>query len=488
MFRESRQLPKTLYAASALALVLGAGMVGDYVDFDVDIVPSAHAAQQAGGRGEKGAGPSGDVRGGGVKKGGSEGSRGGKSMKDVLAEEDDDSDRPDWVDQWKNTEDKKGGPPTTHRPGEKPRVPGTNMGDTFGDLWVLLRTADGTPVYVLYTYPDDVDGVITQAEFETREFTVCTSADGCFVQPLDAEGNLIPLDAEGKPLVIYGEDLTTVVMDYSTVTQEFEIGRSNVARSPDKVIENALDEALGKLVGDSYTATLLPTDGSAITTNIYTDPSGRLVYYDSAESVWKTIDSPLENLALYQALLDAAVDGDGAITDAVLTLPGGGGTFTVAEEDVLDLAASLLAAAADKTMIITVDYVEAVSTFLDVQDELTALIAAGYSYDGTETTYAFSVPALVQLPNTTTYVVTGVNLVDGSWTYTDNGTTYTGTLAVDWTDFASDVQDTVSQDDVTTGDTSVEDWNSATGITAFTETADDALQVLEFVHDHPVPE
>ena len=109
MFRESRQLPRTLCAASALALVLGAGMVGDYVDFDVDIVPSAHAAQQAGGRGEKGTGPSGDVRGGGVKKGGSEGGRGGKSMKDVLAEEDDDSDRPDWVDQWKNTEDKKGG-------------------------------------------------------------------------------------------------------------------------------------------------------------------------------------------------------------------------------------------------------------------------------------------------------------------------------------------------------------------------------------------
>ena len=488
MWRESRQLPKTLCAASALALVLGAGMVGDYVDFDTGIVPSAYAAQQAGGRGEKGGGP-GDLRGGMQQKGRSESGRGAKSVKDVLADDggDDDSDRPGWVNDWKGSGgepgSKKGGPPTTHRPGEKPRVPGIKMGDVYGDLWVILRQDDGTPIYVKWDWVDDGDEIVEAGEVSFVGFctTDCDPADGWVIQPLATDGtvdytyvsgavpgavglaDLVPLDEEGAPLVVYAQDNESVVLkDYSTYTQEIDIGRSNVARSPSKVITHALEEAWTKLDDGIYLQT------------ITADAAGRLVLPDGS-----TIDSPLENLALYQALLAAIPETFDPTTTTLVSVRYQDLRFQVPSNQLLDLAASLLAAAADKTGTLSVDYVMSVSTFLGVADNLSAVVDS-YTYAGASSTYNIEVPLLVET-SPGVYQPAMVNLVTGAYALISDPSVTGTTETVVFSTLPSSVDESGDNLPDPTMDTT-------DGVTAFTQTADDALQVLEFVHDNPVPE
>lgn len=105
---------------------------------------------------------------------------------------------------------------------------------------------------------------------------------------------------------------------YDVVPGEVELGRLSVGRSPTKVLSHSLDEALAKLT----------TEGAVIAI----DSSGRL----TVDGV--TIDSPLENLALYETYMTS-----GSIPG--VTLPAG-----------FDPAA-LLAAAGDKTGTISVDTV-----------------------------------------------------------------------------------------------------------------------------------
>jgi len=465
MFRESRQLPKTLCAASALALVLGAGMVGDYVDFDMSIVSSAHAAQPAGGRGEKGAGPSGDVRGGGVKKGGSEGGRGGKSMKDVLAEEDDDSDRPDWA--MGNKEPGEPPPPDegSDRPdwvgghkelnphtGDGSATAGTKKGDLFGDLWVILRDEDGNPIYTVYTDTNE-DGVIGAGDTYTLS-TTCPSGAECFVQPI--------VDINGVPTAVHyvwseADAAFALPAEYATLVQEIDVGRTNVARSPTKVMDKSLVEALSKLDGLTYTDTM-------------TDVAGRLVVDGSA------IDSPLENLALYKALLLATDLDNDKLLEVTVAYSGesGSGTYTfeVPADEQLDLAASLLAAASDKTNVLTADYVMAVSSFLGVADELVSLVDT-YSYDR-DTAYADATVDYSFYVDTNNDGV-GDQLVTGNDVEVLSLATNPDTAALfSWNPMPATTTDKI--------DDTPDDPTKLDGITDFAQAADDALQVLEFVH------
>jgi hypothetical protein len=134
-------------------------------------------------------------------------------------------------------------------------------GDLFADLYVLLRDLD----------PSDGGG------------------NGEPV--LDGNGQSIPVGldtASGDIFPIYyvegAEGDFEIPADQLPYVQEVVLERANVARAPESVLEHALEEALGKL-----------TEASAITV----DPAGRLVA-DGA-----TIDSPLENLALYKLIMTA---------------------------------------------------------------------------------------------------------------------------------------------------------------------------------------
>ena len=83
---------------------------------------------------------------------------------------------------------------------------------------------------------------------------------GC-LQPLDIDGNSIPLDAECE------------VLDGAAVV-EVEFGRLNVARAPEKVRQQALDEVI-QAIKDCLKVTLDPAGRLALKYKIMNPDTGR---------------------------------------------------------------------------------------------------------------------------------------------------------------------------------------------------------------------
>lgn len=155
--------------------------------------------------------------------------------------------------------------------GGKPPGAGDKKGDLFGDQWVLLRDLD-------------------------------PSGGGGDGEPLlDGNGQTIPVgfnEATGETFPIYfvesAEGDFEIPPDQLVYVQEVELERANVARAPDKVMAKSLDAALTKIANG---------------TEITTDTAGRIV----VDGV--TIDSPLENLALYQFIMNTG--GSDSWTDVL---------------------------------------------------------------------------------------------------------------------------------------------------------------------------
>jgi Ca2+-binding RTX toxin-like protein len=138
---------------------------------------------------------------------------------------------------------------------------GHGSGDLFGDLWVVVRDMDPT------------DG------------------GGNGEPVLDANGQIIPIGYDpvtGETFPIYlvegAEGDYEVPADLLPYIQEIELERANIIRSPDSVVESALEEALAKI-----------EDGTVIDV----DASSRIM----VDGV--LIDSPRENLALYKLIMTA---------------------------------------------------------------------------------------------------------------------------------------------------------------------------------------
>jgi len=336
-------------------------------------------------------------QGSGKMMGGGQGGKGGKGdqtagsrsgakgMKDaVLADEgDDDSDRPPWA----------GGNPTEnpHSGGGegKPDTAGTMKGDDYGDLIVLVRDPEtGIPMV------EDAEG----------NLVVCNDAD-CALELL------VCLDASCTNYVamIDGE------VPVGVTPVEVDFGRAAVARSPSKVNEKALTDAISKLTAENVI--------------LSTDTAGRISYSVDGGVTWSTIDSPLENLALYIDLVTGLADDDViSQTEAAL-----GDLAT------LKTAASLFAGVADKTGDISIDYVVYQNVITDVVDS-----GDYYIYDGF---------------------------------------TYTREFPTDYTYFYMD------GDDVKSATLNINDYLAAingdlpTGSTAlFAAAADDAVEVIELIH------
>jgi hypothetical protein len=253
-----------------------------------------------------------------------------------------------------------------HR-GDPNPTPGVKKGEDYGDLYVIVRDpVTGAPVLI--------DG----------EYQICLDA-GCSETVLTVDGEV----PEGVAAL------------------EIDFGRASAVRSPEKVSQHALDELIKKLEASS-TVTL--------------DPSGRLVI----DGV--TVDSPLENLALYIALLG----GDPKLTEAIINkLP----------DNTMDLAASLLAGGADKTGTISIDFVVYMNVVAGITQNDTYYDYTDFSYDRSDydVTYDYNYQSGDQVLSAT------VNLKD----------------------FLEATQPALSD---------------AEGVTLFSIAADDALQVIELIH------
>lgn len=279
--------------------------------------------------------------------------------------------------------------------GGQPATAGSKKGDLFGDLWIILRDENGLPLL---------------------------TEDG-FVQPIDAEGNLIALDEEGKPID-------------ETLTVEVELGRLNVGRAPNKVLDSRADEVIALL-----------SSATALTT----DAAGRLVLTVDGEA--KTIDAPLENLAIYISLLTTGSipgltpdDLVGTEYDFLVD-----GQYT--QED-LDASAAFLAAATDKTGVFTSDEIAYIDAFLGINlttvgDVTFSVIDySSFSYDRSDTYENITATVLVQQEDGT-FAVEDVNIYD-----------------------------------VVFGSV---DTSAAGSLDAYTVAAEDSRMVIEFIHEYAVP-
>jgi hypothetical protein len=326
---QTRLLRKTALAAAVTLMVGGVASVSNFMGIETGVsslVSTAYAAQgdsAGGGQGAMGAGrggQGGQGAGGQGQRGGGQGQRGGKSVADVLADEaDDDSDRPDWA----------GVPGGEGRPGGGGNTDsGTTKGDDYGDMMVVVRDpVTGAPL--------DVNGLPTA---DLDQMLVCIDSNCTY---LDKDSWVEKVDGEVP----------------SGVTPiEIDLGRSSLVRAPSSVVDHALDEALSKLT----------VDGAVIST----DPAGRITI--TVGDVTSTIDSPLENLALYIDLMQG-------LTSSTETTDTEAALGALAN---LDTAASLLAGVHDKTGEITLDYVMYMDYFGAVQPNFT-----GFTYDREYDTY-----------------------------------------------------------------------------------------------------
>jgi len=277
--------------------------------------------------------------------------------------------------------------------GGKPATAGSTKGDLFGDLYVILRDENGIPIL---------------------------TPEG-FVQPIDANGNPIPLDAEGAPI-----DPSLAI--------EVELGRLNVGRAPKSVLDRRAEEVI-TMLNDATEVTL--------------DAAGRLVL--TVDGVAKTIDSPLENLAIYVALMTTGT------IPGVTDLPGTefdhlvDGVFTSA--DMLS-AASFLAAGSDKAGELTTDEVAYINAFLDINSVKQGNVTysdidySGFSYDRSDLYGDITVTVLIQQPN-------------GSWVPTE-----------------------VNVYEAVFGNA---DYSGTGSLSVFAQAAEDARAIINFIHEYAVP-
>lgn len=423
------------------ALALAGFAAGGLLAGQASLFTPALAQSQGNGQGQ-GQGQGGSGSGSGSGKGGAGGQYGSGSghskavqeLEDLLrgsgrggmgAEADEDSDRPNWAQGNRDLNPHAQG-------GGQPGNAGSKKGDLYGDLYVILRDANGVPI--LKTLPSGEQ----------------------VVQPIDADGNLIPLNDEGDPVDAAAEALL----------QPVEFSRLSVGRSPTKVLTQSLDEALSALAS-IYTLdadhNIVIADGASVSY----DSAGRLVV--TVDGVSKTIDSPLENLALYTDLM---VNGS---LSTVVTLSYKDATnqtvyvtkeVTFVPDQDLKVAASLLAAAADKTGTINIDLVAYENSILGINQTTDGQTVSyfdysTFTYDRLATYGTSTIKYLEPTTNDqgqTVYVVVEKTILDAVFGGSDG------------------VFDSATEN------------VTASNIAGFADATDDALQVIEFVHDHQIPE
>ena len=390
MTHPTYNLKKLILAGGTMFAMLAVPLaVNTVTGLDLGVISAAQAAED-GGASKKGSANKGGAKKGSANKGGQ--GKGGSSNKVLRAPVDtaEDSDRPAWAGV-------KGGKAGA---GGKPGGAGTKKGDLYGDMVVLLRDSNGVPILT-------TDGLVQVIAYYYPEGSTT------LVPLKDASGNLvvIPYSAEGDllPTVTVGDKT------YDVVGAEVDLGRVSVARAPEKVLQHSLDEALSKLTAAGAVVSI--------------DAAGRLTVNGVA------IDSPLENLALYDKYMTT-----GSLPG--VTLPA---NFN---------PAALLAAAADKTGNINVDTVVYMDSMLGINNLATGTYYNFDTYNYDRYTTWKDATASVLVLKDGVYVPTVVNLYETLFSSTN------------WVDPTPAV-----------GDAGADDFAAA---------ANDYLTVIQFIHDNAV--
>ena len=218
---------------------------------------------------------------------------------------------------------------------------GGGVAPDFGDLIILLRDANGVPI------PSDATQVPDPETGQLVDGGLCWQPVAFNVD----DGTLCPTDCQvttTTPTTVEVDQYNcAVATGCSGCTQEVEFGRINEARSPDEVFASQLEDVV---------VSLATADCRTL------DPAGRIVASNvddtTLDNLAKTIDSPLQNLAIYRELILTGTIG--------APLPEGAG--------ILDTAARGLGAASDKSGGVNVDLVAYLNQIMGLSDPLTTTI------------------------------------------------------------------------------------------------------------------
>ena len=337
----------------------------------------------------------------------------------------------------------------------------------YGDLIILYRDEDGVPI------PSDVEPVVDPETGATVDGGLCW-------QPIafNVEDELL---CPAECVVTTTDPFTVSVNQYkcgvttgcANCTQEVDFGRVNEARTPASVFEAQLEDVVIKLANADCT-TLDPAGRMVASTAVY-----NAVTLESV-STSSTIDSPLQNLAIYRQLMLEGFLGD--VADPI-TLP--------ASASVLDTAARGLGVASDKGGEVNVDMVaylnslmglDNVPTILDpklcetYREEVQGVIQlvekcyldyAAYGYDRTTNFGALPAPAYV--PGTPETPIDG------------------------WFEYLAVYDLGVPSFEILQGPILQPVFGDDPGFTfgnigGFAQAADDTRAVINFMHDWPMPD
>ena len=306
----------------------------------------------------------------------------------------------------------------------------------YGDLIICLRYPNGIPQY------EEIDG-----EHGLEFYSVPIMFDEVTMEPamIDNTYQTFELNIEGE-----------AVLEDGFFSKEVEFGRLNLIRSPQSVLDNALAEAISNLTQPGITDITIDASGRLIAIIGMED---WLMNYDddltNDESDDKTIDSPRENMALYQELMS------NGLTDQLSFLTDYG--FT--EQDIPALSYSAVAAGSDKTGTMFLDELAYMNYWLlkwdsptikELPDSPDCKDRRYYDYSD----FSYNRNSVYQ----DKYVRITVLGNDGSWKHTFEPLTN----VVPWTKRSSLID--------------YENGNNV-NITGFSYAADDAVQVLEYIHE-----
>ncbi len=336
-----------------------------------------------------------------------------QKLDDAMPLSDDDSDRPEWA----------GGNTDANYHINKNEDSATTRGGDYGDLFRLLRDVDGVPIMI---------GIAIEGSMEY------------FVQPVDADGIPIQLDA-------YGE------IPEGAPTIEVEFGRLNIVRSPQSVLDQAFEEAMDVLEAPGAVISL---DFCGRLTSTYPDPI-------SSETIVKTIDSPRESLALYQYLMKFMFQDteENNWNNRLKFLGDSPYNF-----DPLIIAASCFAAGSDKTGTVNIDEVVYINGFIDCIGLNPILNENDYDFNHNQNYYFnFSEPKLGDAQfkyNREVYASRYLQII----TLNSNGT---------YTEEIKTVKDAMEDKGLFSCAWGEIDNKAVSG---FALAVDDAVQVLDYVH------